>query len=94
MKEFDMHEATKEMDSVLSALAIIIQRSLKQPDADLEIKPEMSLIKDFDLDSLRMVDIVLDIEDHFKIRIMEAEIQSAFTVGDLATLIAHKLSGQ
>lgn len=89
-----MHEASKEESSVLSTLANIIQQSLKQSNADLEIRPEMSLVKDLDLDSLRMVDIVLDIEDHFKIRIMEEEVQSAFTVGDLASLVEHKLKGQ
>lgn len=89
-----MHEASKEMDSVLSTLVTIIQRFSKQSNDDLEIRPETSLIKDLDLDSLRMVDIVLDIEDHFKIRIMEAEIRSIFTVGDLALLVAHKLKEQ
>jgi len=83
-----------EMDKVLNSLSLIIGRNVKESKGDIEIRPEMLLLKDLDLDSLSLVEVVLDIEDQFKIKLLEPEIQSAFTVRDLAALVTTKLGKQ
>jgi acyl carrier protein len=50
----------------------------------------MSLLDDLDLDSPSMVDLMLDIEEEFDLKFSDAETQSAFTVGDLRTLVLRK----
>jgi len=81
-------------DALFSEVADILKRSVnnrhKQDVETLEIKPESSLIDDLDLDSPTMVDVILDLEDHFQIKVSETESQSAFTVNDLKTLVIRK----
>lgn len=78
-------------DAVFAAVSQIVRRSLKGSAATaMEIRPETSLLDDLNLDSLTMVDVVLDVEDEFKIKINEAETQEAFTVNDLRELVLRK----
>jgi len=87
----------QNQDAVFSEVADILKRSIsnrsKRHNHDpelLDIKPESSLIDDLDLDSLTMVDVILDLEDHFQIKFSEGESQSAFTVNDLKMLVIRK----
>ena len=85
---------SQNQDAIFSEVADILKRSISNRhnnDAEtLEIKPESSLIDDLDLDSLTMVDVILDLEDHFQIKISKAESQSAFTANDLKELVIRK----
>jgi acyl carrier protein len=90
MKEYDMDNTNREQDFVLEGLAVIIQRSVKQTDPAIEVRAEMSLIDDLDLDSMGKIEIMLDVEDHFKISITDEEIKSVSTVNDLAALVMQK----
>jgi acyl carrier protein len=83
-----MDTTKHQPDPVLSDVIEIIQRSLKTRDGLVEIKPHMSLIDDLDLDSLTMVEVFLDLEDRFLIKITEADIESALTVGDIQALVS------
>lgn len=89
-----MGNRNQERDSVLGGLAAIIQRSLKQTDPAIEVRPEMSLIDDLGLDSVGKIEIMLDMEEHFKISITDEEIKSVFTVNDLVALIMQKQSNR
>lgn len=82
------------MDKILDEVSIILARIVKESKGDIAITPEMLLLKDLDLDSLNLVEVVLDIEDHFKIKLLQPEIQTAFTVRDLASLVTSKLKEQ
>ena len=48
-----------------------------------ELTPETDLIKDLDLTSLDVIDIVLAFEDEFDIEIPDRAIRDLLTVGDI-----------
>jgi acyl carrier protein len=51
------------------------------------LRPETRLVDDVGIDSPRMVDIVLDIEDRFGITVEDEQIQKVKTFGDLVALV-------
>jgi acyl carrier protein len=54
-----------------------------------ELRPELRLVEDLELDSLKSLTLALEVENHFRICLDdETEIQ---TVGDLVALIQEKL---
>ena len=53
----------------------IIKDSL-DPDPELVITPETDIIMELDGDSLDVIEIVIDIEEHFDISIAEDDLQS------------------
>ena len=57
-----------------------------------ELEPEMRLVEDLELDSMRNLTLAIEIENHFRIRLEEEDENSLETVGDLIELIAHKLA--
>ena len=49
-----------------------------------EVTPEMSIAGDLDLDSLTMLEVIVDLEDQFGLLIPDDEWSRFTTVGDLA----------
>jgi len=56
-----------------------------------EIRPELSLVDTLELDSLRLLTLVVEIENHFRICLDEGSETGIETVGDLVELIRSKL---
>ncbi len=54
------------------------------------VTPEMRLVEDLGLDSIRLLTLATAVEDHFRICLDESDEASLVTVSDLATLIAAK----
>ena len=54
------------------------------------VTEESHLIADLNVNSARLVDIILETEDHFKIRIDDAAADRMNTVGDAVDLILEK----
>jgi acyl carrier protein len=79
------------MNDILQQVSDVVRRSMKQkPGDDHPITPTSKLIDDLNLDSISMVDIVLDLEDRFNITISEAESQAAVTVSELVALVESR----
>lgn len=89
MEKLDQ-QTEQQKNGIHTVITEIIARCINGEIAASTITPATSLIDDLDLDSASMVDVVLDIEDHFKIKITALESQSAFTVGDLEALVLRK----
>ena len=85
-----MNSSQAQNDSIATAVADILRKSLKSFGETQEIRPESSLIDDLDLDSITRVDVMLDLEDHFHVQLSEGEMRSASTVKDLEKLIMRK----
>jgi acyl carrier protein len=84
-------ESTKQQSNpAFDRVSEIVRRSIRLPNPPATITPEMSLLDDLDLDSPSMVDLMLDLEEEFKLQFSDRETQSAFTVGDLSTLVLRK----
>lgn len=58
-----------------------------------EITSDTHLTTDLNADSLDLMEIVMWVEDHFKISLIEAEYEQALTVGAIRDLVASKQNG-
>ncbi len=57
-----------------------------------EITPEASLTEDIGADSLELVDLTMDFEDEFNVKIETTELNEIDTVGEITDLLEKKLS--
>ena len=58
-----------------------------------QLTPESHLVGELNINSSHLVDLVLDLEDHFDIRLEDEEMQRMETVGDAVKIIEGKLEG-
>ena len=68
-----------------------IRESLRL-DADKVITPETNIIEELDGDSLDVIEIVIDIEEHYDINILEEELMKVKFVKDLINLVEEEIS--
>lgn len=71
----------------------VIEMLVKYKKSDLtadQITEQTTLLKDLNMNSARLVDMILDFEDAFNIQIKDTEADSANTVGDCVNLIMGK----
>lgn len=57
-----------------------------------DLKLDSHLVGELNINSSHLVDLVLDVEDHFDIRLEDEEMQRMQTVGDALQIIHEKLS--
>ncbi len=74
-------------------LAGITDIARKHLDWNGAVSRDMPLLEAFDLDSLRQLTLVVEIEDRFRICLDDQDEQSIATVGDLVDTIRRKLAG-
>jgi len=55
-----------------------------------DVTPEKSFVDDLDIDSLSMVEIAVQAEDKFGVKIPDDELANLKTVGDAVNYIASK----
>ena len=58
--------------------------------AAADVTPEKSFVDDLDIDSLSMVEIAVQAEDKFGVKIPDVELANLKTVGDAVNYIASK----
>jgi acyl carrier protein len=63
---------------------------VKNPDALATVAMETSILKDLKVNSARLVDVVLEIEDNFGIEVKDEDADKVKTVGDAVKLILAK----
>ena len=68
----------------------IIKETL-DPDPELVISPETDIIMELDGDSLDVIEIVIDIEEHFDISIAEDDLTKVRYMTDLIELVQEQL---
>lgn len=71
---------------ILAGLGEIIEEIVGIPAA--EVTPEKSFIDDLDIDSLSMVEIAVQAEDKFGVKIPDDQLAELKTVGDAVDYIA------
>lgn len=73
---------------VLTGIAEVARRHLGWEG---RLAPELRLVEDLELDSLKMLTLALEVENHFRVRLdPEAGIE---TVGELVAAIRERLDG-
>lgn len=75
--------------NIADTLRDIAKRYMSVHGTPVVLAENTVLAEEAGIDSLRMIDIMLDIEDHFHIKLEEAQFQSTRTFGDLVALIAR-----
>jgi acyl carrier protein len=58
-----------------------------------EIAPEMRLVEDLRLDSIRLLTLAAEVENRFRILLDELDEGTIETVGDLVAVVRRKLAG-
>ncbi|WP_116769168.1 acyl carrier protein [Maribacter litoralis] len=72
----------------------IIQVYLPEDVAVTDISKDSHLMNNLNINSANLVDIVLDVEDAFEIRLENEDMENMQTVGDAMAIIDAKLSAK
>lgn len=78
-------------DEVLERVVKIISPHAKNQEALANVVAETHILDDLDVNSARLVDVVLAFEDEFEIEIADDEVDAVETVGQAVTMIVAKL---
>jgi len=58
--------------------------------ASLALSPDLHLVRDLDLDSLRRIELVIRIENEFRVRLEPEDEAEITTLGDLVNVIRRR----
>jgi acyl carrier protein len=72
---------------VFAKVVAIIKPFAKAPEALASASMETSILKDLKVNSARLVDVVLEIEDAFEIEVKDEDADKVKTIGDAVKLI-------
>ena len=74
-------------EEIRSVLASIVEEVTGIPADDVQL--EKSFVDDLDVDSLSMVEVVVEAEDRFGVSIPDSEVKNLKTVGDAVSFIEN-----
>lgn len=57
-----------------------------------ELRPDMRLVEDLRLDSLKLLTLAVEVENRFRVCLDETDEASIVTVGDLVAVIGRRLA--
>jgi acyl carrier protein len=77
-----------EAASILAGIAGVAREHLGWEGP---VTPDMRLVEDLRLDSIRLLTLAAEVENHFEIRLDEADEAGIETVGDLVSLVDARL---
>lgn len=81
-----------EQNEHYHTLRKLIEPYLPEEVSPEALKPESHLVNELNINSSHLVDLVLDVEDHYDIRLEDEEMQQMQTVGDALAIIEKKVS--
>jgi acyl carrier protein len=76
--------------TIASALEEIVRRYAPKNRGAVPLTPQTRLIDEAGIDSPRMIDIVLGVEDHFGITVEDDDIQRVKTFGQLVAVVSER----
>jgi len=80
-------------DTELYERIIVVIREVSPKGVSLDnISPETRLLEDLNLDSVHAIDLVLGLEDAFRISIEDGVIETIQTVGEVVALVKGKIT--
>jgi acyl carrier protein len=77
---------------IRQAVDDVISRFTRGLPKDLRITDESSLRDDLRIDSADMIELALELEEHFKIAVPEEEMNKLHTVGQIVRLVEASIS--
>jgi acyl carrier protein len=79
-----------ETMTLTETLEEIVRRFAPRDRAGIALQPATRLIEDVGIDSPRMIDVVLEVEDQFGITIEDEAVQRIRTFGEMRALVASQ----
>jgi acyl carrier protein len=76
-----------ETDQIRSDVLAVLQPFMRKLPEGFALTDSTSLVKDLDIDSADMMDLVLCLEERFSIRVKEKHIDMMKTFGDLVSIV-------
>ena len=80
---------TKE---IFNSVVKIITPYARNKEALDNVSDETTILNDLDVNSSRLVDVVLAMEDEFEIEISDEEVDNVSTIGKAVSMINEKMS--
>jgi len=77
-------------EEIFTKVVGILKPFVRAPDALAAVGPETSILGDLKVNSARLVDVVLEMEDAFGIAITDDEADSVRSVGDAVSIVLRK----
>jgi acyl carrier protein len=81
----------KTQDEIVEKLKAIITPYVNKPEALENLNGNTEFIKDLEINSANLVDVILDVEDEFDIRIENDEMEKMLSVGASLKIIKSKI---
>ncbi len=78
------------METIENKVLGILKKYTPNPDVWANFTPEFGLIKDLKINSARIVDIILDMEEDFQVNITDEDIEQIKCVKDIFEVIKSK----
>ncbi len=75
------------MDEVLGEIGRVLREELGM---QREVRPGDELLRDLQLDSVGLLTLVVDLEDHFRVALKEEDAAVIRTVAELAALVLRR----
>ena len=80
-----------EQADVMERVVKILTPWVKNQEAFASVSLETNILEDLNVNSARLVDVVIAFEDDFDIEIADEDVDTVNTVGDAVRLILSKL---
>jgi acyl carrier protein len=81
-----------DQKEVFEKIVAILKPFAKNREALENVKLETSIQKDLKVNSARLVDVVLEIEELFGIQVKDEDAEKVRTVGDAVSLVTQQMS--
>ncbi|HLK41569.1 MAG TPA: phosphopantetheine-binding protein [Polyangiaceae bacterium] len=79
-----------DQKEVFDKVVAILKPFVKSPEAFAAVAMETSIMRDLKVNSARLVDVVLEIEEEFGIQVKDDEADKVRTVGDAVSMVLSK----
>lgn len=79
-------------DQLISKLKTIVAPYVQDEDAFASLNEDADFVKDLKINSANLVDIILDIEDKFDIRLENEDMEKMLDVKSAMAIVSSKLS--
>ena len=83
-----------ESMTIAQNLEQIVRRFAPRDRGAVPLTPAVRLIEDVGIDSPRMIDIVLEVEDRYGIVIEDEAVQGVRTFGEMLALVAGRVGAE
>lgn len=75
-------------EEILAGIVAVAHQHLRHRGL---LSPEMRLVEDLELDSIRLLTLAVEVENRFRVRLDEDDEAAIETVGDLVAAVRRKL---